>query len=60
MQEDGMIPNHITKYTLHPCHYTITAYGKDIEPHVPDIDRSIDILIELSAKVGRKMCRMAL
>ena len=36
------------------CHYTITAYGKDVEPNVPDIDRSIGTLIELSAKVGRK------
>lgn len=35
------------------CHYTITAYGKDMEPNVPDIDRSIGTLIELSVKVGR-------
>lgn len=36
------------------CHYTITAYGKDIEPNVPGIDESIATLIELSEKVGRK------
>ncbi|GFH97843.1 hypothetical protein IMSAGC004_00226 [Bacteroidaceae bacterium] len=36
------------------CHYTITAYGKDVEPNVPDIDQSIDTLVELSAKVGSK------
>lgn len=34
------------------CHYTITAYGKDIEPNVPDIDESVRTLIELSEKVG--------
>lgn len=36
------------------CHYTITAYGKDVEPNVPNIDRSIDTLVELSEKVGSK------
>lgn len=36
------------------CHYTITAYDKDVEPNVPDIDRSIDTLVELSEKVGSK------
>ncbi len=35
-------------------HYTITAYGKDIEPGVPSIDESIETLKELSAMVGRK------
>lgn len=34
------------------CHYTITAYGKDVEPGVPSIDESIDTLIELSKIVG--------
>ncbi len=29
-------------------HYTITAYGKDIEPGVPSIDDSIATLIELT------------
>lgn len=35
------------------CHYTITAYGEDIEPNVPTIDESIKTLIELSQKVGK-------
>lgn len=34
--------------------YTITAYGKDIEPGVPTIDESIDTLLELEEIVGRK------
>lgn len=33
-------------------HYTITAYGKDIEPGVPSIDESMETLIELSRIVG--------
>lgn len=36
------------------CHYTITAYGKDIEPNVPSIGESIGTLIELSEKVGKE------
>ena len=36
------------------CHYTITAYGKDIEPNVPSIDESIKNLIELSEIVGKE------
>lgn len=32
--------------------YTITAYGKDIEPGVPDIDASINTLLALSDIVG--------
>ena len=35
-------------------HYTITAYGKDIEPGVPSIDESIATLKKLSAMVGRQ------
>lgn len=35
-------------------HYTITAYGKDIEPGVPDIAESMETLINLSALVGKK------
>ena len=35
-------------------HYTITAYGKDIEPDVPGIDESIETLKELSAQVGKE------
>lgn len=33
-------------------HYTITAYGKDIEPGVPDIDTSIDTFLSLAKIVG--------
>lgn len=35
-------------------YYTITAYGKDVEPGVPSIDESIETLIELSKLVGKK------
>lgn len=35
-------------------HYTITAYGKDVEPGVPSIDESIETLTELSEIVGKK------
>lgn len=35
-------------------HYTITAYGKDIEPNVPSIDGSIETLVKLSEIVGTK------
>lgn len=35
-------------------HYTITAYGRDVEPNVPDIDTSIETLIKLSLTVGRQ------
>ncbi len=33
--------------------YTITAYGKDIEPNVPSIDESIGTLYELEEQVGK-------
>ena len=33
-------------------YYTITAYGKDVEPGVPDIDTSINTLLALSEIVG--------
>ena len=36
------------------CYYTITAYGKDVEPNVPSIDDSIKTLIELSKIVGKE------
>lgn len=42
-----------SKYRL-ICHYTITAYGKDVEPNVPDIDESIDTLIKLSNIIGKE------
>ncbi len=35
-------------------HYTITAYGKDIEPGVPAIEESMETLITLSESVGRQ------
>lgn len=35
-------------------HYTITAYGKDIEPGVPSIKKSIETLKKLSALVGKE------
>ncbi len=35
-------------------YYTITAYGKDIEPRVPSIDESIETLITLSKTVGKE------
>ncbi|HIT34623.1 MAG TPA: DUF1848 domain-containing protein [Candidatus Faecousia intestinigallinarum] len=35
-------------------HYTITAYGKEIEPGVPSIAESIDTLIALSRQVGKE------
>ena len=34
-------------------HYTITAYGKDIEPNVPDIDKSIETLLKLESITGK-------
>lgn len=36
------------------CYYTITAYGKDIEPGIPSIEESISTLIQLSQKVGKE------
>ena len=35
-------------------HYTITAYGKDIEPGVPSIDESMETLVKLSELVGKQ------
>lgn len=35
-------------------YYTITAYGKDIEPGVPSIDESMETLAALSGQVGRQ------
>lgn len=34
-------------------HYTITAYGKDVEPGVPGISESVETLKELSRIVGK-------
>lgn len=33
--------------------YTITAYGRDVEPGVPSIDESMETLAELASVVGR-------
>ena len=33
-------------------YYTITAYGKDIEPGVPSVERSMETLVELADRVG--------
>lgn len=35
-------------------HYTITAYGKDVEPGVPSIEESIQTLIRLAQIVGKE------
>ena len=35
-------------------HYTITAYGKEIEPGVPSIEESMETLAELSGLVGKQ------
>ena len=35
-------------------YYTITAYGKDVEPSVPSIDESIETLFKLEKIVGAK------
>lgn len=35
-------------------HYTITAYGKEIEPGVPGIEESMETLIRLSEQVGKQ------
>ncbi len=36
-------------------HYTITAYGKDIEPNVPSIEQSIETLLKLEQIVGKQL-----
>ena len=33
-------------------HYTITAYGRDVEPGVPSIEESMETLAELASIVG--------
>lgn len=35
-------------------YYTITAYGKDMEPGVPEIEESMETLIRLSEMVGKQ------
>lgn len=34
------------------CHYTVTAYDKDIEPNVPDVERSLKTLLQVEEIVG--------
>ena len=34
-------------------YYTITAYGKDVEPGVPSIEQSMETLLALSRQVGK-------
>lgn len=49
----GDLPKIISRFPT--CfHYTITAYGKDIEPGVPPIEKSMETLKALSAIVGKK------
>ena len=35
------------------CFYTITAYGRDVEPGVPSVEESMETLAELASIVGR-------
>lgn len=35
-------------------HYTITAYGKDVEPGVPSMEDSVSTLVRLSGMVGKQ------
>lgn len=42
----------ITKRFNTHFHYTITAYGRDIEPRVPSIDDSVETLYDLERIVG--------
>lgn len=45
-----------TRFNTH-FHYTITAYGPDIEPEVPDLDESVATLYDLERQVGaRRIC----
>ncbi len=51
------ILNNITKITSKfntYFHYTITAYGKDVEPGVPSIEESVETLKKLSNIVGKQ------
>lgn len=48
---------HIQQITRHfntYFHYTITAYGKDVEPGVPSIAQSMDTLVQLAEIVGKE------
>lgn len=41
------------EYRLY-CHYTITAYGKDVEPNVPDLGESVETLFQVEKIVGKE------
>src|SRR5574344_1137379 len=41
------LPNIVDRFHTY-FHYTITAYGKDVEPGVPSIEKSMEILKQLS------------
>lgn len=36
------------------CHYTITAYGRDVEPNVPDLATSVETLLAVEKIVGKE------
>lgn len=44
----------ITEHFHTYFHYTITAYGKEIEPGVPSIEENMETLIKLSETVGKQ------
>lgn len=46
--------HHITNKFPSVFHYTITGYGKDIEPNVPDLTQSIYTFKELSERYGKE------
>lgn len=48
----GRLPEITDRYNTY-FFYTITAYGKDIEPGVPAIDESIETLLKLEKIVGK-------
>ena len=47
------LPKIINRFNTY-FHYTITAYGKDVEPQVPSIEESIKTLKKLSAIVKKQ------
>lgn len=40
--------------------YTITAYGRDVEPRVPSVNTSVDTLLELERIVGARRAQPSL
>ena len=50
------LPGIVGRFNTH-FHFTITAYGKDIEPLVPSIDDAVETLYDLERIVGaRRIC----